>query len=104
MFSFLQVTLPELTPAGYAVLTVNATDLDAGLNGEITYSMGVAPVQGFTIDPITGQLNAIVFLMSLEIRVGVYSKCKSNSSLFRGVIVKYTRDYFENNDGSMIVL
>ena len=49
-----QVTLPELTPAGYAVLTVNATDLDIGDNAKITYSMGVAPVQGFTIDPVTG--------------------------------------------------
>ncbi len=48
------MTLPELTPAGYAVLTVNATDLDMGLNADITYSMGVAPVQGFTIDPNTG--------------------------------------------------
>ncbi|XP_071787614.1 protein dachsous-like [Asterias amurensis] len=51
-----QVTLSELTPSGYPVLTVNATDADIDNNAHIVYSMGVAPVQGFVIDAITGAI------------------------------------------------
>ena len=49
------MALSELTPSGYHVLTVNATDADIGDNARIVYSMGVAPVQGFVIDPTTGE-------------------------------------------------
>ncbi|XP_071949334.1 protein dachsous-like [Antedon mediterranea] len=51
-----EVTIPELTPPGYPIKTVNATDVDEGTNAQIEYSMGVAPVLGFYIDPITGTI------------------------------------------------
>ncbi|XP_038055209.1 protein dachsous-like [Patiria miniata] len=51
-----QVALSELTPSGYHVLTVNATDADIDNNAHIVYSMGVAPVQGFVIDSVTGAI------------------------------------------------
>ncbi|XP_022092788.1 protocadherin-16-like [Acanthaster planci] len=51
-----QAALSELTPSGYPVLTVNATDADIENNAQIIYSMGVAPVQGFVIDPVTGAI------------------------------------------------
>ncbi|XP_033119933.1 protocadherin-23-like isoform X2 [Anneissia japonica] len=51
-----EVTIPELTPPGYAIETVNATDMDEGTNSQIVYSMGVAPILGFYVDPITGTI------------------------------------------------
>lgn len=48
-----QVTLPELTEANVAVVTVNASDADTGQNAEITYSF-VDPRQAFYIDPVSG--------------------------------------------------
>ena len=50
----LQVSLPESTPAGKSVITVNATDADEGENARITYSM--LPVTGFTINPANGMV------------------------------------------------
>lgn len=53
---FLQVTLAELTPRGQHVITVNATDADSGDNGRIRYSVGVPPVQAFSINEVTGAI------------------------------------------------
>nr|XP_006816965.1 PREDICTED: protein dachsous-like [Saccoglossus kowalevskii] len=50
------VAVPELTPTGVSILTVNATDRDSGLNARIIYSIDVNPGIGFTIDPHTGIL------------------------------------------------
>lgn len=45
----------DSTEMGYAVITVNATDKDAGVNGEIHYSL-LTPVRGFTIDDTSGAI------------------------------------------------
>ncbi|XP_030813039.1 protocadherin beta-15-like [Camarhynchus parvulus] len=49
----------ENMPEGSVVLTVLATDPDAGVNGDITYQFSQAVGQGdsaFVIDPITGEI------------------------------------------------
>ncbi|XP_076023905.1 LOW QUALITY PROTEIN: protocadherin-16-like, partial [Genypterus blacodes] len=51
-----QVTLPEHTPAGSAVVTVTATDRDSGENGKITYRVTSSTQEGFYIDPNNGTL------------------------------------------------
>ncbi|XP_072302038.1 protocadherin-16 [Eucyclogobius newberryi] len=51
-----QVTLPEHTAAGSAVVTVTATDRDSGDNGRITYRVMSSTQEGFYIDPNNGTL------------------------------------------------
>lgn len=51
-----QVTLPEHTPAGSAIVTVTATDRDSGENGKITYRVASSTQEGFYIDPNNGIL------------------------------------------------
>uniref|UniRef100_UPI0037E8DF2B protocadherin-16 n=1 Tax=Semicossyphus pulcher TaxID=241346 RepID=UPI0037E8DF2B len=51
-----QVTLPEHTPPGSAVVTVTATDRDSGENGKITYRVKSSTQEGFYIDPNNGTL------------------------------------------------
>ncbi|XP_028322183.1 protocadherin-16 isoform X2 [Gouania willdenowi] len=51
-----QVTLPEHTPAGSAVITVTATDRDSGENGQIVYRVMSSTQEGFIIDPNNGTL------------------------------------------------
>ncbi|XP_069396059.1 protocadherin-16 [Paralichthys olivaceus] len=51
-----QVTLPEHTPPGSAVVTVTATDRDSGDNGKITYRVTSSTQEGFYIDPHNGTL------------------------------------------------
>ncbi|XP_068600399.1 protocadherin-16 [Brachionichthys hirsutus] len=51
-----QVTLPEHTPAGSAVITVTATDGDSGENGKITYRVMSSTQEGYYIDPNNGTL------------------------------------------------
>ncbi|KAM8741703.1 protocadherin-16 [Acanthopagrus schlegelii] len=51
-----QVTLPEHTPPGSAVVTVTATDRDSGENGKITYRVMSSTQEGFYIDPNNGTL------------------------------------------------
>ncbi|XP_029029135.1 protocadherin-16-like [Betta splendens] len=51
-----QVTLPEHTPPGSAVVTLTATDRDSGDNGKITYSVMSSTQEGFYIDPNNGTL------------------------------------------------
>jgi hypothetical protein len=45
----------EATPVGSIVLTLRATDLDANLGGNITYTL-VSPSNDFAIDSLTGDL------------------------------------------------
>ena len=54
----LALSLPEDTPVGYTVLgEINATDEDAGSNGQIHYLISSGNVAGtFSIDPSTGRL------------------------------------------------
>ncbi|XP_077984698.1 protein dachsous-like [Glandiceps talaboti] len=53
-----ETDIDELTPSHTSVITVNATDLDSGTNGEITYAitMDVTTVTGFYINPETGTI------------------------------------------------
>ncbi|XP_035482204.2 protocadherin-16 [Scophthalmus maximus] len=51
-----QVTLPEHTPPGSAVVTVTATDRDSGDNGKITYRVMSSTQEGFYVDPNNGTL------------------------------------------------
>ncbi|KAK2846728.1 hypothetical protein Q5P01_009727 [Channa striata] len=44
--------ISENRPPGTSVLTVSASDLDQGTNGQVTY--GVVSEKGFSINPITG--------------------------------------------------
>lgn len=50
-----QVELSELVLANTLVLTVSATDQDAGLNGRVTYRLLSSPLQGFYIQPENGK-------------------------------------------------
>lgn len=51
-----QVAVPEIdTNPSVALLTVNATDADAGENARITYSMVGGGLNGFYIDKTTGK-------------------------------------------------
>uniref|UniRef100_A0A8C6JSB2 Protocadherin-16 n=1 Tax=Melopsittacus undulatus TaxID=13146 RepID=A0A8C6JSB2_MELUD len=52
---FYQVPLPEHTPAGSIILTVSATDPDAGTNGDVTFRLAV-PSPDVAIDPSNGTL------------------------------------------------
>ncbi|XP_051903998.1 protocadherin-16-like [Hippocampus zosterae] len=51
-----RVTLAEHAPAGGVVVTVTATDGDAGESGRITYSVASSTREGFRIDPNNGSL------------------------------------------------
>ncbi|KAI9525461.1 hypothetical protein NQZ68_006008 [Dissostichus eleginoides] len=51
-----QVELSELVTADTFVLSVSATDRDAGLNGKITYRLLSSPLQGFYIEPDNGSI------------------------------------------------
>ena len=51
----LQVSLDEGTPPNMKVVQVNATDADAGVNADITYSLTLAPSSDFYIDSKTGK-------------------------------------------------
>ncbi|XP_062942015.1 protocadherin gamma-A7-like [Cynocephalus volans] len=57
-----QVTVPENVPVGTRLLTVNAIDLDEGVNGEITYSFRkITPklLQIFHLNSLTGELSIL---------------------------------------------
>ncbi|XP_036379852.1 protocadherin-10-like isoform X1 [Megalops cyprinoides] len=58
--TFYRVRLVENAPRGSLVIKLNASDLDEGSNGEITYSFsGHAPLkvrQLFSVDPYTGEI------------------------------------------------
>ncbi|XP_072486690.1 protocadherin beta-16-like [Notamacropus eugenii] len=54
-----QVQIPENSPIGSLILTVSAQDLDAGINGDVTYALFQASdevSQTFGVDPISGEI------------------------------------------------
>lgn len=55
-FLNLQITLPEHTPPGSAVITVTATDKDSGDNGKITYRVMSSTQEGYYINPSNGKI------------------------------------------------
>ncbi|XP_061091766.1 protocadherin Fat 2 isoform X2 [Conger conger] len=52
-----QGTLPENVAIGTSILTVTATDLDAGNNGFVTYAITNTGPLPFTVDPFTGVIS-----------------------------------------------
>ncbi|KAL6048625.1 hypothetical protein STEG23_002310 [Scotinomys teguina] len=56
--SLYEVQVPENSPLDASVLTVSARDLDAGMNGNVAYSLfqGSGVSQPFVIDEITGEI------------------------------------------------
>ncbi|KAM5299009.1 protocadherin gamma-A7 isoform 5-T5 [Ctenodactylus gundi] len=57
-----QVTVPENVPVGTRLLTVNAVDLDEGVNGEVTYSFRkITPklLKTFHLNSVTGELSTL---------------------------------------------
>lgn len=58
--SFFNVTVPELTPAGFVFLFVEATDDDVGTNAEIVYSLGtVVPSSAATMFDVSGDRGGV---------------------------------------------
>ncbi|EDL76350.1 rCG49505 [Rattus norvegicus] len=57
--SLYKVQVPENNPLNAFVVTVSATDLDAGVYGNVTYSLfqGYGVFQPFVIDEITGEIH-----------------------------------------------
>ncbi|XP_058654489.1 protocadherin alpha-3-like [Onychostoma macrolepis] len=55
-----KVRIPENSPPGASVITVNAKDADEGLNGEVIYSFinhdNDNSVNAFSISPVTGEI------------------------------------------------
>ncbi|KAL2779043.1 protocadherin beta-8 precursor [Daubentonia madagascariensis] len=56
---FYRVQIPEDSPVGFLVVTVSATDVDIGINGEISYSFFQASEEisnTFSVNPLTGEI------------------------------------------------
>ncbi|XP_069340235.1 protocadherin beta-13 [Eulemur rufifrons] len=56
---FYRVQIPEDSPIGFLVVTVSATDVDIGINGEFSYSLFQASEEisnTFRINPLTGEI------------------------------------------------
>ncbi|XP_015428086.1 PREDICTED: protocadherin beta-13 [Myotis davidii] len=56
---FYRVQVPEDSPIGFLIVTVSATDVDIGVNGEISYSLFQAPEEirkTFELNPLTGDI------------------------------------------------
>ncbi|XP_008567692.1 PREDICTED: protocadherin beta-8 [Galeopterus variegatus] len=56
---FYRVRIPEDSPIGFLIVTVSATDVDIGVNGEISYSLFQASDEvskTFEINPSTGEI------------------------------------------------
>ncbi|XP_047410983.1 protocadherin beta-8 isoform X2 [Sciurus carolinensis] len=54
-----RVQIPEDSPIGFLIVTVSATDIDLGANGEISYSLFQASDEiskNFAINPLTGEI------------------------------------------------
>nr|XP_027783528.1 protocadherin beta-8-like [Marmota flaviventris] len=54
-----QVQIPEDSPIGFLIVTVSATDVDLGVNGEVSYSLFQASDEiskTFAINPLTGEI------------------------------------------------
>ncbi|XP_040597864.1 protocadherin beta-6 [Mesocricetus auratus] len=59
--SLYEVQVPENSPLGALVVTVSARDLDAGIYGNVVYSLfqGGGASQPFVIDEVTGEIHLI---------------------------------------------
>ncbi|KAB1280850.1 Protocadherin beta-8 [Camelus dromedarius] len=56
---FFRVQIPEDSPVGFLIANVSATDIDTGVNGEISYSLFQASEEiskTFEISPMTGEI------------------------------------------------
>jgi len=53
-------SIPENTPIGTVIMTLQAIDLDDGLNGNVSYSLSNAADGIFDINPQTGIITLIL--------------------------------------------
>ncbi|KFB53538.1 AGAP004166-PA-like protein [Anopheles sinensis] len=61
--------VPDTANYGYSVMKVEATDDDAGSNGEVRYSLLNEPARLFAIDPLTGQIRLLNALATFKEKV-----------------------------------
>ncbi|XP_063046835.1 protocadherin alpha-8-like [Engraulis encrasicolus] len=87
----------ETAPPGTSVVTVQATDSDDGMNGEVIYSIvnqgGSNEMNVFTIDPVTGEITVKGHLdheanPAIEVRVKATDKGHNPRSAFCKVLVE----------------
>ncbi|XP_058506395.1 protocadherin alpha-3-like isoform X7 [Solea solea] len=94
-----KATVPENTPQGATVISVNARDLDEGLNGEIEYKFinhdNDRNVNKFAINPVTGDITVNGELdheksKAVEIRVQAKDKGQNPRASHCKVLVEIT--------------
>ncbi|XP_064182051.1 protocadherin alpha-8-like isoform X18 [Anguilla rostrata] len=95
--SLYKVRVNENVSPGTKIITLNATDLDEGLNGELVYSLAergsLNPSDMFAIDSITGEITIIGNLdfevnSAYEIRVKAQDKGSTPRSTHSKVLVE----------------
>jgi hypothetical protein len=89
----------EGSDPSYAVLSVNASDADSGINAKVHYSL-LTPVKGFTVEQTTGVLYANrsgipASLMKQDIQLTIVAKDSGRPALSSSVAVR-----IHVNDGS----
>uniref|UniRef100_A0AAY4DI89 Cadherin domain-containing protein n=1 Tax=Denticeps clupeoides TaxID=299321 RepID=A0AAY4DI89_9TELE len=87
----------ENVPRGFPVISVQATDLDEGLNGEILYSFvstnKVSDIKHFSIDGVTGEITVTGDVdhetnAALEIRVQAKDRGQNPRAAFSKVLIE----------------
>uniref|UniRef100_A0A4W4FZ76 Protocadherin gamma-C3 n=1 Tax=Electrophorus electricus TaxID=8005 RepID=A0A4W4FZ76_ELEEL len=107
--SVYRVTLVENAPRGSLVLKLNATDLDEGANGEITYSFsGHAPLKVrelFSVDSFSGEIrvNGIVDYEKASV-YELYVQAKDKGPSAVAVHCKVLVDILDVNDNAPEVI
>eukprot|EP00731_Ephydatia_muelleri_P030787 Em0022g301a len=115
--------LLKTTPTGTAVLQINATDRDVGINAQITYSLSGDPYSVFTIDSSTGivRVNGSLtnplldsrVVLSVLIRDGGTPSLSSQTTLTVGIVDPaapqfssslYTASVFETAPSGVVVI
>nr|XP_055065292.1 protocadherin-10 [Misgurnus anguillicaudatus] len=101
--NFYKVKLAENAPRGTVVIKLNATDLDEGPNGEITYSFsGHAPMRVrelFSVDPRTGEIKVKGLIDYEKARMHeIYVQAKDNGPSAVAVHCKVMVNILDVND------
>ncbi|XP_076861945.1 protocadherin gamma-A11-like isoform X9 [Brachyhypopomus gauderio] len=100
-----RITIPENALKGTGLITVSATDVDKGSNGEVTYSFSQSSgkaVELFTIDPITGNIRVnglLDFEKSKQYELNVEARDKGGLSDTSKVLVEIT----DVNDNAPVI-
>ncbi|XP_029113260.1 protocadherin gamma-A11-like isoform X14 [Scleropages formosus] len=94
--SVYKVSLPENSPLGTVVVTVNATDADEGANGQVTYEFSRVSDEDamlFSIDHNTGEIKVqgtIDFEDESRFEIPIKAKDGSGSASYSTVIIQIT--------------